>query len=194
MAEPIPAPVPTPAPNNAPTPAPAAAPKAEDIAAALLTALETRQQRTERSVAKSFSEQYGLSETEISDILARAKAEKEAKIPEAAQAEITKQLERANGLLIAADVRAKGAALGLVDADTALLLLDKSKIKVDDKGIVTGTGEALKDLQSSKAYLFAAQPTGQKGIVGGKIDNPNPGGEPDGVTAAFLRRNPGMKL
>lgn len=194
MAEPIPAPVPTPAPNNAPTPAPAAAPKAEDIAAALLTALETRQQRTERSVAKSFSEQYGLSETEISDILARAKAEKEAKIPEAAQAEITKQLERANGLLIAADVRAKGAALGLVDADTALLLLDKSKIKVDDKGIVTGTEETLKDLQSSKAYLFAAQPTGQKGIVGGKIDNPNPGGEPDGVTAAFLRRNPGMKL
>lgn len=194
MAEPIPAPVPTPAPNNAPTPAPAAAPKAEDIAAALLTALETRQQRTERSVAKSFSEQYGLSETEISDILARAKAEKEAKIPEAAQAEITKQLERANGLLIAADVRAKGAALGLVDADTALLLLDKSKIKVDDKGIVTGTEEALKDLQASKAYLFAVQPTGQKGIVGGKIDNPNPGGEPDGVTAAFLRRNPGMKL
>lgn len=194
MAEPIPAPVPTPAPNNAPTPAPAAAPKAEDIAAALLTALETRQQRTERSVAKSFSEQYGLSETEISDILAKAKAEKEAKIPEAAQAEITKQLERANGLLIAADVRAKGAALGLVDADTALLLLDKSKIKVDDKGIVTGTEEALKDLQASKAYLFAAQPTGQKGIVGGKIDNPNPGGEPDGVTAAFLRRNPGMKL
>ena len=194
MAEPIPAPVPTPAPNNAPTPAPAAAPKAEDIAAALLTALETRQQRTERSVAKSFSEQYGLSETEISDILARAKAEKEAKIPEAAQAEITKQLERANGLLIAADVRAKGAALGLVDADTALLLLDKSKIKVDDKGLVTGTEEALKDLQLSKAYLFAAQPTGQKGVVGGKIDNPNPGGEPDGVTAAFLRRNPGMKL
>ena len=194
MAEPIPAPVPTPAPNNAPTPAPAAAPKAEDIAAALLTALESRLQRTERSVAKSFSEQYGLSETEISDILARAKAEKEAKIPEAAQAEITKQLERANGLLIAADVRAKGAALGLVDADTALLLLDKSKIKVDDKGIVTGTEEALNDLQSSKAYLFAAQPTGQKGIVGGKIDNPNPGGEPDGVTAAFLRRNPGMKL
>lgn len=194
MAEPIPAPVSTPAPNNAPTPAPAAAPKAEDIAAALLTALETRQQRTERSVAKSFSEQYGLSETEISDILAKAKAEKEAKIPEAAQAEITKQLERANGLLIAADVRAKGAALGLVDADTALLLLDESKIKVDDKGVVTGTEEALKDLQSSKAYLFAAQPTGQKGIVGGKIDNPNPGGEPDGVTAAFLRRNPGMKL
>lgn len=194
MAEPIPAPVPTPAPNNAPTPAPAAAPKAEDIAAALLTALETRQQRTERSVAKSFSEQYGLSETEISDILARAKAEKEAKIPEAAQAEITKQLERANGLLIAADVRAKGAALGLVDADTALLLLDKSKIKVDDKGVVTGTEDALKALQASKAYLFTAQPTGQKGIVGGKIDNPNPGGEPDGVTAAFLRRNPGMKL
>ena len=194
MAEPTPAPVQNPAPNNAPTPAPAAAPKAEDIAAALLASLETRQQRTERSVAKSFSEQYGLSETEISDILAKAKAEKDAKIPEAAQAEITKQLERANGLLIAADVRAKGAALGLVDADTALLLIDKSKIKVDDKGVVTGTEDALKALQASKAYLFTAQPTGQKGSVGGKIDNPDPGGASDGVTAAFLRRNPGLKI
>ena len=194
MPEPIPAPVPNPAPTPAPTPAPAAAPKAEDIAAALLSALETRQQRTERSVAKSFSEQYGLSENEITDILAKAKAEKDAKIPEAAQAEITRQMERANSLLIAADVRAKGAALGLVDADTALLLLDKSKIKVDDKGMVTGTEDALKDLQASKAYLFTAQPTGQKGHVGGKIDNPDPGGAQDGVTEAFLRRNPGLKI
>jgi len=62
MAEPTPAPGTNQAQNQAPTPAPAAAPKAEDIAAALLAALETRQQR---SVVKSFSEQYGLSETEI---------------------------------------------------------------------------------------------------------------------------------
>lgn len=182
------------APIAAPTPAPAVAPKAEDIAAALLTALETRQQRAERSVAKSFSEQYGLSDAEITDILAKAKAEKDAKIPEAVQAEINKQRDKANGMLIAADVRAKGAALGLVDAETAMLLLDKSKIQVDENGAVSGTEDALKALRESKAFLFTAQPTGQKGQVGGKVTNPNPGGDTDGVIDAFLRKNPGLKI
>ena len=190
MAEPIITPAPTQ--TTAPTPAPAAAPKAEDIATAFLPALESRTQRVEKSVAKSFSEQYGLSETEITDILAQAKAEKDAKIPEAAQSEINKQLEKANKLLIGADVRAKGAALGLVDADVAMQLIDMSKVKVDENGAVTGTEEALKALQSAKAYLFTAKPTGQKYNVGGKIDETT---EPvDGVTAAFLRKNPGIKI
>ena len=53
------------APAAAPTPAPAAAPKAEDIATSFLAALETRTQRVEKSVAKSFSEQYWLSHTPL---------------------------------------------------------------------------------------------------------------------------------
>lgn len=49
-------------------------------------------------MAKSFSEQYGLSDTEITDILAKAKAEKDAKIPESAQSEIDKQMEKRSGV------------------------------------------------------------------------------------------------
>ena len=64
MPEPIVNPAPA-APAAAPTPAPAAAPKAEDIATSLLAALENRTQRVEKSVAKSFSEQYGLSHTPL---------------------------------------------------------------------------------------------------------------------------------
>lgn len=163
--------------NAAQTPAPAASPKAEDIAAAFLTALETRTQRAERSVVKSFSEQYGMSEEEIGTILAQAKAEKDKKLPEAAQAEVNKQIAQAHKLLITAEVKSKGAAMGLVDADTALLLMSMDNVKVDEQGSVTGVEDALKALQTAKPFLFAAQPTGQKTGVGAKIDTTPPGGE-----------------
>lgn len=163
-----------PAAAPAPTPAPAAAPKAEDIAASLLTALDARQQRAERAVAKSFSEQYGLTDEEITAILTKAKADKAAQLPEAAQAEINKQREKANRLLITAEVRAKGSALGLVDAETAMLLLDMNGVKVDDAGNVTGVDEALNSLKTAKPFLFSAQPTGQTTSVGGRVDNTQP--------------------
>lgn len=137
------------------TPAPVTtAPKAEDIASALLSALENRTQRVERSVAKSFSEQYGLSEAEIGTILAQAKAQKDAQLPEAAVAEINKQTERANRKLITAEVKALGADMGLVDLDTAMLLIKQDGIKVDDDGNVTGVKEALEALRQDKAFLF----------------------------------------
>lgn len=166
--------------SPAPTPAPAAQqsqPKAEDIASALLAALDTRTQRAERSVAKSFSEQYGLSEEEINGILAKAKADKDARIPEAAQAEINKQIAQAHNILVAAEVKTRGAAMGLVDADTAILLMNKDNVKVDEKGAVSGVEDALKALKEAKPFLFTAQPTGQKTSVGGQIVSSPAGGE-----------------
>lgn len=182
ITNPTPAPAnpnPTGAPNPTPAPAPApatppAAPNAEAIAAALLTALESRTQRAERSVTKSFAEQYGLTEEEVNSILGKAKADKAAKIPEAQQAAINQQLEQINSRLISAEIRALGTAMGLVDTDAALLLIDKTNIKVDDKGAVTGAQEALNALKEAKAYLFGAQPTGAKVNVGGKITNTPP--------------------
>ncbi len=162
--------------TQAQTPA-QAAPKAEDIANALLSALDTRTQRAERSVTKSFAEQYGLSEEEINGILAKAKAEKDAKIPDAAQAEINKQIAQAHKILVAAEVRAKGSAMGLVDADTAILLMNMENVKVDDKGAVSGVEDALTALKEAKPFLFTAQPTGQKTDVGGKVTSTPPGGE-----------------
>ena len=154
-----------------------ATPKAEDIANALVAALETRTQRAERSVTKSFAEQYGLSEEEINGILAKAKAEKDAKIPEAAQAEVNKQIAQAHKLLITAEVKAKGGSMGLVDADTALLLMNMENVKVDDKGAVSGVEDALNALKEAKPFLFTAQPTGKKTDVGGKVDNTPAGAE-----------------
>lgn len=171
---------------------PAATPKAEEIAAALITALENRQQRAERSVTRSFSEQYGLSEDEVSSILARAKADKEAKIPETAQKKIDEQRNKVNKLLISAELKAKGAAMGLVDAETAMLLVDMSKIAVDDTGTVSGLDTELNSLKEKKPFLFAAQPTGVKTDVGGRIYNTQQAA--DGVEAAFLRKNPDIKI
>ena len=159
--------------NPAPTPAPIVKP--EEIAAALLNAVDSRTQRAERSVMKSFAEQYGMSEQEASAILEKAKAEKAAQLPEAAQARINEEKAKVEKLLIAAEVKAKGAALGLVDADTALLLLDRSGVKVDEAGTVTGVDEALKHLQEAKPFLFAPQPTGQTANVGGKVKSTPPG-------------------
>lgn len=162
---------------NVQTPAPATQPKAEDIANALVAALEARTQRAERSVTKSFAEQYGLSNEEINGILAKAKAEKDAKIPEAAQAEVNKQIAQAHKLLITAEVKAKGGSMGLVDADTALLLMNMENVKVDDKGAVSGVEDALNALKEAKPFLFTAQPTGKKTDVGGKVDNTPAGAE-----------------
>lgn len=164
--EPQGAPVPTPAPTPA---TPPAAPNAEAIAAALLTALESRTQRAERSVTKSFAEQYGLTEEEMNTILNKAKADKAAQIPAAQQAAINQQLQQINNRLISAEIKSQGIAMGLVDADAALLLIDKTNIKVDDKGDPSGIQEALNALKEAKPYLFGAQPTGQKVTVGGKI-------------------------
>lgn len=171
---------------------PPATPKAEDIAESLINALENRAKRAETSVIRSFSEQYGLSEDEIKTVLSNAKAERDKKIPAAAQAEIDKQQQRVNNLLITAELKAKGAEMGLVDTDTAMLLLDKEKVKVEDNGTVTGVEDALKALKEAKPYLFGAQPTGKKTGVGGRIDNTQ--GAADGVEEAFLRKNPGLKI
>ena len=170
-----------------------AQPKVEDFAASFLAALEARQQRTERSVTKSLAEQYGLSEGEVTEYLQKAKTAKEAKIPEAAQKQIDAQRDKLNQLLIGAEVKAKGAALGLLDADTAMLLMDKEKVKVDEEGTVSGVDEALKALKERKAFLFAAQPTGRFTNVGGEVKNLQ-GEQIDGVEAAFLKRNPDIKI
>ena len=184
-------------PNVQPPVAPVQTPtpivKPEDIAAALLNAVDSRTQRAERSVMKSFADQYGMTEQEAASILEKAKAEKSAQIPAAAQAKIDAQLLAINNKLIAASIREEGAKLGLVDADAALMMINREGIKVDDAGVVTGVKEALETLSKDKAYLFTATPTGRKVDIGPKIDKPAHS-DVDGVEAAFLRRNPGIKI
>ena len=75
--------------------------------------------------------------------------------------------------------------MGLLDADAALALMDKSSVKVDQNGVVSGAKEALEALKTAKPYLFKAdeaKPTGEKKDVGGKVGE---GGAPEVTQEQF---------
>lgn len=132
----------------------------------LINAVENRTQRAETSVIKSIANQYGMSEAEVSALLSKARDEKAKALPEDVQKRIDEANERVNGKLIAAEVKALGTAMGLLDADIALMMLDRTGVKVDEQGNVTGVQEALDALKTAKPVLFgSAQQTaawGQK--------------------------------
>lgn len=142
---------------------PAAAPDAPAPSAgadldveALLRAVEARTQRAEKSVLKSLADQYGLNEAEVTALLDKAKADKAKELPAEAKRQIEEAQEAAKNVLITADVRTVGAEMGLADADTAMLLIDKSKITVDGTK-VTGVKEQLEALKAAKPFLFPAK-------------------------------------
>ena len=98
-----------------------------------------------------------MTEAEVSEILAKARNERNSKPTEAQQAQIDAALGKANERLVAAEVKAVGATLGLLDTDVALALIDRKKITVKDDGSVEGVKDALEALKASKSYLFGAK-------------------------------------
>jgi len=150
-----PAPQATPVPKGGmPAPQPAASPEA--IAAAILSAVEVRTKRAESGVVKSMADQYGMTDAEVAEILEAERRKRASQLSPEQQKIVDGQLTRANNLLIAADVKSVGSAMGLIDAETALLLLDRTNVKVDEKGAVSGVKEALEALKTAKPYLFGA--------------------------------------
>lgn len=152
------------------------------LTTSLLNALGARQERAENGVVRSFSEQYGVSEAELKEIVANAKKEKDSKPTEAQQKQIDAALERANNMLISAEVKSIGSTMGLKDADVAKGLLDMSKITVKEDGTVEGVKAQLEELRKNKDYLFAAEvkkpmKTGMRQSQGeaqkGKFDDAN---------------------
>lgn len=143
-----------------------------NLADTLIQALEARTARAEKSVTRSIAEQYGVSEEELTGIVNRYKAEKANQLPEAAQKQIREATEKAHGMMIAAEVRAMGAQMGLVDAETALLLLDKSKVSVSEDGKVEGVKDALEALKTAKPYLFGAKDAAWGMKLGGASAEP----------------------
>lgn len=133
-------------------------PNAEQIANSIVAAIEARSKRTENGIVKSYAEQYGMTEAEIAQILDSAKKQKAAQPTPEQQAAMDKRLDMANGRLISAEIKAVGGNLGLLDADAASALMDKSKVKVKDDGTVEGVKEALEALKKNKPYLFNAAP------------------------------------
>ena len=179
----------TPPTTPEPTPPSPASADPAAIAQAVMQAIEARNQRNERSIVKSMADQHGLTEDELTAILDRAKADKARQLPPDAQKQIDEANRRAEGILLAAEVRSLGAAMGLIDTDVALQLLDRSGVKVDgDK--VTGVQEALNKLREGKGYLFGAtqQPAARQ-QAWGQQQGAGGGSDPE---AAF-RRALGLK-
>ena len=174
--DPAPAPQgnPQPAPTNPnPTPAPAPQGNTEQLVQTLIAAIDNRQQRAEKSVLKSMAQQYGLEESELTTMLEDARKQKQNQLPDHVQKQITDATNRANGLLIAAEVKSLGAAMGLVDADVALQLMNREAVKVDDKGVVSGVQDAMNALKEQKPYLFGQ--SAKPGAWGQQQGNPAPG-------------------
>ena len=152
-------------PVNTPAANPTMSPDA--IAEAFAKALDNRTNRAERSVARSFAEQYGMDEAEVTALLEKAKAEKAKAIPPEVQKQIDEAQQKANNTLIIAETKAVCAQLGFLDADDAYTLMDKTNVKVEADGKVTGVKEALEALKTAKPYL-AAQPQQNTGAWGQK--------------------------
>lgn len=136
----------------------------EALAEAFAKALNTRTDRAERSVARSFAEQYGMQESEVTALLEKAKAEKAKAIPTDVQKQIDAANKRANDIAIAAEVKTLCAEMGFIDADVAFQLMEKANVKVDEAGKVTGVKEALEALKTAKPFLTSKpQPIGAWG-------------------------------
>ena len=164
--------------------APAAA-DAGVIAAAVMNALDTRQQRTERSVIKSFAEQNGMSVEEITKLVTDYKAQQATAIPADVQQRIDERMRTADNRLISAEVRAVGTELNIIDIDAAFALMDKSGVKVGDDGSVTGVKEALEALATARPWLVkqaAPSPSG----TGSTGNFPRTGGDNSTDYAARL--------
>lgn len=94
---------------------------------------------------------------------------------------------RLNGAIERAATKA-----GIIDPEAALAMIDKSLIKADDNGTLTGIDEALKKLAEEKPYLVG------KGVtkpIGSKSNPANPNGDTKRFTLsqmqdpAFYRAN-----
>lgn len=136
----------------------------------LLNALGARQERAENGVVRSFAEQYGMTEGEVKTLLSEARKERDSKPTDAQQKQIDAAMERANTLLISAEVKTVGATMGLRDPDVALSLLDRKKITVKEDGKVEGVKEQLEALKKNKEYFFDAEKpvkTGMRQTKGG---------------------------
>lgn len=125
----------------------------------LISALESRQQRVERSVTRDMAAQYGMTEQELTALLNNHRAEKARQLPPEAQQLLDAANARVESLLLQSEVVRLGAAMGLVDPEAAILLMDRGQLQSSGNG-VTGVQEALDALKQTKPYLFsaAAQP------------------------------------
>lgn len=96
------------------------------------------------------------------------------------EAELAELRESVTGSRIDAKLTGLLAQQGVVDAEAALKLIDRSKIAVGDDGSVSGAEDAVNALKEGKGYLFSKQPA----RVGGGT-NPSPSGDAGGAKTFY---------
>ena len=126
----------------------------EQIVAAVVAAIEARQQRAGDAVIKSMADQYGMTVDELKALAKAEQDKKKGQIPPEAQAQIDAANAKVQKIQLTAEVVKLGAAMGLVDADVALTLMDQKKITFKEDGTVDGVQSALDALKETKPYLF----------------------------------------
>ena len=111
---------------------------AQRIADSLAAALDNRRQRAERSVINSFARQNNLSPEILEGFLQQRSERRGETIPDDVQAMIDRRFKQADERLINAEIKEIGAQLGLIDAQAALAMMDRSGVRVANDGSVTG--------------------------------------------------------
>ena len=91
------------------------------------------------------------------------------------EADLNITREKADRTLINSELKVFAAQMGFVDPDDAVVLADKTDIKVDDSDRVTGAKDAIDALAKAKPHLL-----GKKKEIGGS--SVNPGGDGDTTT------------
>ncbi len=88
-----------------------------------------------------------------------------------AQQERDQAIELANKRLVSAAIVSEASTAGFANPQDAIVLLDHSGVKIDDKGNVQGAAEAVKQLAEDKKYLLNNKqpaPSVDGGAGGGK--------------------------
>ena len=139
---------------------------AERIAESLAAALENRRQRAERAVINSFARQNNVSADVLLGLLEQRRGRASDTIPPDVQSAIDRRLRAADDRLIQAEIRDVGAQLGLIDAEAAFALMDRSGIQVGADGSVSGVRESLQALLRGKPYLAGGASAPSTGSAG----------------------------
>lgn len=156
-AEPTPSGTQTPpATPPASTPPPAGG-QGEDVTglkSALATEREARKaaEKTAKELATWKQEQEDKGKSETERLTAESTRAKEAATK--AEQDAAAVLTRANERVLRAEVKLLAQAAGFVDPDDAWLLMDRSAVKLDEGGNVTGADAAIKALAEKKPHLL----------------------------------------
>jgi len=132
-------------------------PSADDIAKIVDETIRLREKEAAKKttgITRSMAEQNGMTEEQLTAYIEEKLKERAAKLPPDVQKRIDEAEAKVVKMQVSADVSKIGTEMGLVDVDVALTLIPDDAIKVNDKGEIKGTKEALEKLKTDKPYLF----------------------------------------